>query len=97
MRYAIAAAFLVWLLGNIPAWILLPTYTSHNDDPPHQVSYALYWTLGILIVPACAALAGVLGFMLREFAHWVIGERETAETREQRIERLERELGIGQK
>lgn len=89
MRYSVAAAFTLWLVGNIPAWLLLGTYT----EAGRQHSYAFYWSAAPLFAFTIGSLAVLVVLGLREGVRWMTGGDR--ETQAERIERMERELGIG--
>jgi hypothetical protein len=96
-RYAIAVTFLAWLVGNIPAWVLLPTFTTSSG---HQQSWAIWWSLAPVEVLGVVPLLFFLCKGLMEFTRWTVhGDQgtkaEQIESQAERIASLERELGIG--
>jgi hypothetical protein len=93
-RYTIGILVLVWLFGNIPAWLFLPAHT-YSDGSKEYL--AIWWTLAVLLVPISIALAVYVFLISSAFVRWIIGPKRVPESpdfRAQRIARLERELGI---
>lgn len=56
-RYTIATVVVIWVIGNIPAWLFLGTYNGTGGGKSY---YALFWTL----VPFFAFPVGLITFFI---------------------------------
>lgn len=93
-RYMTAAVALVWFMGNLPAWLFLPTFTGTSG---RQDSAAIFWTLAPVFAVAAVLIISVAWSGIHAFGAWVIGRHDDdVAERTRRIAALERELGIGQ-
>ena len=92
LKRASAVVVTLWLL-EIPFAAIFPAWGTHGGQVP---PFVVFW---VLMLPMGLLFGGFFGIMvlggLWQFYKWAL-DRPDAESQAERIERMERELGIGE-